>query len=72
MNTLSSTAAEPQNNLSQAARAVATAINKLLCTIALDLGSDSDGEEELSTNEIIFKLNPHRINFTKSLDVINR
>jgi len=63
-----------QNNLSQAARAVAAAINKLLCSINLELGeSDSDsGEEEELPNDLLFRAKPHRITFSNRLDVLNR
>jgi len=61
-----------QSNLSQAARAVALAINKLLGSVSLDMDDLDDEPEELSANEILFK-SPHtRICFTKNLDVINR
>jgi len=61
-----------QNNLSQAARAVAAAINRLLGSINLDLNdSDVDSEEELP-NELLFKTNPQRISFSNRLDVLNR
>lgn len=61
-----------QTNLSQAARAVAAAINRLLGSINLELNdSDIDSEDELP-NELLFKSNPQRISFTKRLDVLNR
>jgi len=63
-----------QNNLSQAARAVAAAINRLLGSINLELNDadiDVDSDEELP-NELLFKTNPQRISFTKRLDVLNR
>jgi len=67
-----------QQNLSQAARAVADAINKLLHTVSSaigqsDLSDDEDEDEDyVPTNEKIHQASNKNICFTPSLDVINR
>jgi len=67
-----------QQNLSQAARAVADAINKLLHTVSTAIGQnelsedEDSAEEDLSTNEKLHQSSNKKICFTHSLDVINR